>query len=130
MSDTLANVLQISPLSSEKLLEIDAFIKNVKFNPELFSENQTGSNNNHYGCKHTDETKRIISEKAKNRPKIYGRKLSDETKRKISASKTGIKSNRDYSNPWNKGKKHSPQTIEKMRLAKLGKKKNVTPSER
>lgn len=129
MIDKLAITLDVDPMSQDQLLEIDKFIESVKSNPELFIENQRGSKNNHYGYKHTKETKRILSEKAKNRPKVYGRLHSEETRKKISQSRKGIKPNRDYSNPWNKGKKHSPETIEKMRLAKLGK-KNVKTSER
>ena len=129
MIDKFAIALNIDPLSQDELMEIDSFIEIVKSNPELFIENQRGCKNNHYGHKHTEETKRILSEKAKNRPKVFGRFHSEETRKKISQSRKGIKSNRDYSNPWNKGKKHTPETIEKMRLAKLGK-KNVQTTER
>ena len=41
--------------------------------------------------------------------------ISEETRKKMSAAKKGKPS-------WNKGRKHSPESIEKMRLAKLGKK--------
>ncbi len=40
--------------------------------------------------------------------------VSDETKKKLSESKSG-------ENHWNWGKKHPPETIEKMRQVKLGK---------
>lgn len=44
-----------------------------------------------YGKKHTEETKRIISEKAKGNTKFKGKKLSDESKLKISKANMGNK---------------------------------------
>lgn len=109
MRDFLAEELDIEPLSEKQLIAMDQYIDKVKLNRHLYNENQTGINNNHYGHKHSEETKKLLSEKAKNRPKIFGRKHTQETKDKISNSKKGIKPNRDYSNPWNKGLKLGPR---------------------
>lgn len=48
-----------------------------------------GSDNHFYGKKHTEETRRRLSEAAKGR--YVGRKLSEETKQKMSESKKGDK---------------------------------------
>lgn len=64
---------------------------------------------------------RIISQEVRdkisknNARAMAGKHLSDETKRKISEANKG--------NQFHKGFKHSAETKEKMRLAKLGKKK-------
>ena len=50
---------------------------------------KTGEDNPFYGKKHTNETKKIMSDKAKKR------KLSEDTKKKISKSLKGIKRNKD-----------------------------------
>ena len=55
-------------------------------------KNKKGKNNSFYGKKHTEETKRILSEKAKGRIGYWkGKKLSLETKKKISRNHKNCK---------------------------------------
>lgn len=71
------------------------------------------------GRKPSDETRKKMSEAAKNRPSpMAGRKHSEETKQKISASRIGKCAGDD--NPFF-GKTHSPESLEKMRIAATGK---------
>lgn len=73
-----------------------------------FSETQSeylrGENHPMWGRKHSEETKKIMSEKA------IGRKLSEETRRKISEVQTGKKL-----------KPHSEETKRKISIANTGK---------
>jgi len=62
------------------------------------------------GMKHSEETKKIIGQHSAARPR---KPHSEKTKATISAAKAGRPSNR-------KGTTHSPEAIEKMRLAHLG----------
>ena len=70
---------------------------------------KTGEDNFLYGKKHTEETKRKISESS------LGKKLTEETKRKISEALLGII-------PWNKGKKITKSHKRKISEAHKGKK--------
>jgi len=85
---------------------------------EWKSQNWRGKNHPMYGRSHTKETKRKISEKAKDRLKdpqnhhMYGKSHSDETKRKISNSHKKLYEN-GYVNPM-KGNTHSKNTIKKI----------------
>jgi hypothetical protein len=72
----------------------------------------------------SEETKQQISKSLKKiwqDPEYYETHIkhlknpSDETRKKMSEAKKGVK-------PWNVGKQHSPESIQKMRQAKLGKK--------
>lgn len=65
------------------------------------------------GKKHSEETKKKMSESAKGHKRNLGRKLSEETKKKLSEIQSRIKTNL--------GKKFSEETRKKMSLAKLRK---------
>lgn len=86
------------------------------------------------GSKHSEETKKKISEKNKLNPTKHwlGKKFSEETKRKISESNKGRKHSDEFKkrmkgegNPFY-GKKHSPETIQALSQAK----KNRTPEQK
>ena len=93
------------------------------------SDSVTGSNNGFYNKKHTESTKKKISEKnkGKKRTKEHIQKIieanskpkSEEHKRKISNSKKGIK-------PWNTGKKLKPRSEEtKRKISESLKRRNA-----
>lgn len=89
-----------------------------------------------YGKNHTEETKQKMSKSLKGNQNCLGRVLSEETKSKISLShkgkilsdKTKKKISENHHNVSGKnnpmyGKKHSPETIEKIRQKALERKK-------
>jgi group I intron endonuclease len=89
-----------------------------------------------YGKNHTEKTKEKMSQSAKGNQNCLGRILSEETKLKISASHKGkilsdstkdkiSENHHNVSGEKNPmyGKKHSPETIEKMRQKALLRKK-------
>ena len=89
-----------------------------------------------YGKNHTEKTKEKMSQSAKGNQNCLGRILSEETKLKISAShkckilsdSTKDKISENHHNVSGEknpmyGKKHSPETIEKMRQKALLRKK-------
>lgn len=57
-------------------------------------------------------SKATIEKRAK---KLIGRVHSAETKQKISAANSGQENGMHGKSPWNKGKTHKPESIEKMR---------------
>ena len=77
--------------------------KNAGENSVFYGQHLFGESNPHWGKKHTDETKRVLSELAKQRV------MSDETKAKISNT---LKS--QHRTAWNKGKKLSPEHYVKV----------------
>jgi group I intron endonuclease len=89
-----------------------------------------------YGKNHTEKTKEKMSQSAKGNQNCLGRILSEKTKLKISASHKGkilsdstkdkiSENHHNVSGEKNPmyGKKHSPETIEKMRQKALLRKK-------
>ena len=89
-----------------------------------------------YGKNHTEKTKEKMSQSAKGNQNCLGRILSEETKLKISASHKGkilsdstkdkiSENHHNVSGEKNPmyGKKHSHETIEKMRQKALLRKK-------
>jgi group I intron endonuclease len=91
---------------------------------ELHKEKRIGM----YGKKHTEETKKKMSESSKGNKNCLGRVLSEESKQKISEKHLGKKlsektrkkiseNHHDISGKNNPmyGKKHSPETIEKLK---------------
>jgi len=100
---------------------------------KLHKEKRTGM----HGKKHTEETKKKMSDasKGKEKPWLIGTKRSEDTKSKMSSSHKGkvlsestkkkISENHHDVNGKNNpmyGKKHSPETIEKMRQKALARK--------
>ena len=77
--------------------------KNSGVNSIFYGRDIHGEKNPHYGKKHSEETKQLLSELAK------GRKISEETKEKIS---TTLKA--QNRTPWNKGAKLSEEHKEKI----------------
>jgi len=81
------------------------------------SERQRGKNNSFYGKTHTNEVKKMLSDKSKmmsgpNHPQ-YGKSLSDATKSKMSKALSG------ESNPFY-GRSHSVEAKLKISRARLG----------
>jgi group I intron endonuclease len=89
-----------------------------------------------YGKKHTKETRQKMSESLKGNQNCLGRVLSEETKSKISSSHKGKtlsnetkkKISENHHNVFGEnnpmyGRKHSPETIEKIRQKALERKK-------
>jgi hypothetical protein len=73
------------------LIESYEIIVNDEFIRDYPRYNQQGSNNHHYGHKHSAETKKNISEKNKNCKIRLGAKLSEESKDKIRQKAIGRK---------------------------------------
>lgn len=77
--------------------------KNSGENSRFYGRHLFGEDNPHYGKKHSEETRQLLSELAKNRV------VSQETRDKISNT---LKSKNIVA--WNKGKKLSPEQYEKV----------------
>lgn len=88
------------------------YFKGKKFTEEHRDNISKGliGNKNNLGNHHTEETKKLISEKEK------GKKVSKETRQKLSSS--------------HKGKHQTPETIKKMSTSHTGKKMNLSDEER
>lgn len=78
-------------------------IKNSGINSNFYGQDVSGSKNPHFGKKHSEETKRLLSELATNR------KMSEETKAKISFT---LKSQNRTA--WNKGIKLDEEHRQKV----------------
>lgn len=74
-------------------------------NCPFYGISRYGEDNPHYGCKHSIETKNLLSELAK------GRKHSQESKDKISASLKAL-----HRTPWNTGKHLSEEHRRKVSM--------------
>ena len=84
-----------------------------------------GNLNGMYGKNHSEETRKLISDKHYSKREGYvshlkGKPKSEETKKKLSESNTG-------KTPWNKGKKCSPLTEETKRKLSESLKGNTNP---
>jgi len=98
--DRIAKILQIPPLSDEELLELE---KECSETLKFSKNNQKGVLNSHYGRKHSEETKFIISCSAKNNKRRVGKKHTENSKLKMRESALNRPSNRKGKSPWNKG---------------------------
>lgn len=100
--DTISISLQLSPLDESVIKEMDERIQDTLANGWT-TQRQDGKYNNNYGRRHTAETRKKISEKAKGNKKRLGKKHSDETKAKMRAAKLGKPSGAKGRTAWNKG---------------------------
>lgn len=111
-----------------------------QYNTNKNGYNLTTGGEGSFGFKHSEKTKKKMSEKAKLRkPNFLGKKHTDKTKKKISESKKGKKI---HSEEWKKkrsekmsgennpfyGKKHTKEALQKM--SKLHKNQKWTDEQR
>ena len=92
--------------------------------PLLFDN--SGTNNPFYGRKHSEETRKKLSEAVKgtNNPN-YGKKFSEEHRKNLSEAQTGRKHSEETRKKLSeaaKGRKHSEETKKKISKARKGKK--------
>lgn len=109
-------VICVFPTSEKALcFEIRLHAKfNVGKNPKFYNKaKQTSTGFSTFGISPSKETLEKLSRTHK------GRKHTEETKRKQAISK--------YGNSWNKGRKHSPEAITKMKAIKGHAKKGSKP---
>ena len=84
------------------------------------SESSLGEKNPFFGKTHSSETKKLLSEKRKNRP---GKKHTEETKEKIRRKLLGRKVSKETRLKLSiaaKKRKHTKESLEKLRQANLG----------
>ncbi len=88
--------------------------------------NMTAGGEGIYGLRHSDETKRKMSEAQRGeRGNMYGKRHSEETRFKMSAAHAGKPKNADHTRKVaeaNRGQKRSDETRRKLSELKLGKK--------
>jgi hypothetical protein len=130
MKDKIHKALNITPLQNEQwenIIETFREILKVKGRGS-----QKGKLNSHYGKKHSEETKKILSEKAKSRKThgFQGKTHSEETRELISEKVKGRVSPMLGKEPWNKGSKMPDGFGEKIRQKKLGKKRSEETKEK
>lgn len=106
-----------------KISEINKGRKRPQHAIDSQREKVRGEGNGFYGKKHTEETKKLISEMASKRVgennSFYGKTHSEESRKRISEGRKGKCVGEE--NPFY-GKTHTEETKEKMRKARIGKK--------
>lgn len=118
MIDYISNSLNLTPISEDIYSNYPEPDKN-EYN------RQDGKFNAHYGKTHSEESKRIMSEKAKNRiSNRIGKLHSEESKEKIRKKAKGRPSARKGKDPWNKGLETDQLTKQKISEANTGKKRS------
>jgi hypothetical protein len=118
--NVVENPLYINLCIAGKLFADNKGIKRSEETKKRISENHWGMS----GKKHSEETKRLMSIKARGNTNPLGHKHSEETKKKISSSTKGKKRSEECkrkqslrlkgSIPWNKGIPHSDTTKYKL----------------
>lgn len=107
----------------------DFYILFYKSNNPEFGYNIRKNATNNLGIKYSEESKKKMSESMKGIPK------TEEAKKNLSEAKKGIPLSEEHRIKLinsRKGRKHTPETLEKMRLANLGEKNPMygkSPSE-
>ena len=115
MYDVIHRALNLEPLTDSEYLALYADF------PNILSNNQKGSLNAHYGKTHTEETKKLLSELAKNRTSpMKGKKHSEETIVKLKMKAVGRVSPMKGKQAWNKNKSLSEETKNKISISKMG----------
>lgn len=115
MYDVIHLALNLEPLTDAEYLALYADF------PNILSNNQKGSLNAHYGKKHTEETKKLLSKLAKNRTSpMKGKKHSEETILKLKMKAAGRVSPMKGKQAWNKNKPLSEETKRKISNSKIG----------
>jgi hypothetical protein len=99
---------------------VDMTIQPWQLVEESVYNDQRGELNGFYGKKHTEETKKMISDHHKGKVYTSGYKHTPETKAKMSASKIGKPSNRLGKEAWNKGKKMTSEFCANTSKGKTG----------
>jgi hypothetical protein len=130
MKDKMHKALNVKPIQDqqwENMIETFREILQVEGRGS-----QKGELNSHYGKKHSEETKKILSAKAKARKthSFQGKRHSEETKKILSAKAKGRVSPMKGKEPWNKGSKMPEGFKEKIRQKKLGKKRSEQTKEK
>ena len=120
MYDVIHRALNLEPLTDSEYLALYADF------PNILSNNQKGSLNAHYGKTHTEETKKLLSELAKNRTSpMKGKKHSEETIVKLKMKAVGRVSPMKGKQAWNKNKSLSEETKNKISESSKKKKKII-----
>lgn len=132
MEDTISKFLNIKAIKEKDLKDVynipkDHTNKLRVSSRDGYGNRQDGIYNSFYGKKHTDESKALISKKAKERDwsHLMGRKFSYEHRKNLSDAMKGKPSPRKGKTPWNKGISTSEETKKKISEAKTGVKRSA-----
>lgn len=117
--DLLSKSLGLDPLNRAELYHISREMVDI-LSTSTVNNDQRSVLNGFYGHKHSEKTKLLLSDKAKNNKRRLGKKHTEETKDKIRQKKIGQPSARKGMPAWNKGLTQSPETTRKISEALRG----------